>query len=380
MEGQNKRIFKSVLIIFASIIILADACLILMHDKKFSENENRTLSQFPEATASSLISGKFMSDAENFVADQFFLRDSWISLKFLADKYTGRENSNGVWLGFGNYLFENPTNPNMDTLKKNVNAIKSFAASRKANIYMTLVPNAITILDQLHPSYTPLYDQNFSIAYVKDHLVENITFVDITDILKAHKYENIYYKSDHHWTSLGAKYAFEVLSDVMHITPVKEYDLLEATDSFKGTMASTSGNFFVKDKIFLYIPKTSDFAYVVENTDMQQKSATMYSSAALQTKSKYDVFFGGNFPLINIKTTNNNSRNLVIFKDSFANAFVQFLIPYFETITLVDARYYSDDIEKLLTNASATDILFLYGANTFVADNYLADVLLDVEK
>ena len=380
MEQQNKRIFKCVLIIFASIIILADACLILMHDKKFSENENRTLAQFPKADASTLLSGKFMSDAENFVADQFFLRDNWISLKFIADKYTGRENSNGVWIGYGNYLFEDVTKPDIDTLRKNVKAIKTFATSRKANIYMTLVPNAITILNQLHPFYTPLYNQTLNITYAKNFLADTVNFVDITDVLKAHKYENIYFKSDHHWTSLGAKYAFDTLAPVMNITLVKEYDVLEATDAFNGTMASTSGNFYVDDKIFLYIPKTEDFAYVVENTGTQQKSATIYNSNALQSKSKYDVFFGGNFPLINIKTTNSNSRNLVIFKDSYANAFIQFLLPYFETITVVDARYFSDDIEKLLDNASATDILFLYGANTFVADTYLADVLLDVEK
>lgn len=352
-----------------------------MHDKKFSENENRTLTQFPEFSFSSLTSGKFMTDSENFVADQFFLRDYWISLKFLSDKYTGHENSNGVWIGCGNYLFEDTITPD-DQFKKNVKAVEKFAnAHSLQNTYMTLVPNAISVLDTLTPYYFPVHNQLNDIRYAELFLKSSINFVNISEILTVHKYEDIYYKSDHHWTSLGAKYAFESLAPVMGINNViKDYEIICATDEFSGTMASTSGNFYVKDNINLYIPKTEDFEYVVEYTDVQQKSATIYSSAALETKSKYDVFLGGNHPLINIKTTTNNDRNLVIFKDSYANAFVQFILPYFETITIVDARYFSDDCNRLIENSDVTDILFLYGANTFIADNYLADMLLDSGK
>ncbi len=380
MAEQNKRIFKCVLLIFAAVIILADACLIMMHDKKFSENENRTLAKFPEFSASTLTSGKFMSDAETFVADQFFLRDQWISLKFYTDKYTGHENSNGVWLGCGNYLFEDVSAPDK-TFKKNVKAVKKFAETHPLqNTYMTLVPSAINVLDFMTPIYFPVHKQADDITYAGQYLDEALKFVDVTDVLKAHKYEDIYYKSDHHWTSLGAKYAFDSIANAMNIKPIYEYDIMRASEDFSGTMASTSGNFNVKDNVDIYVPKTTDFAYVVEYTDLQLKSATIYSSAALSTKNKYDVFLGGNHPLINIKTTCNNDRNLVIFKDSFANSFIQFILPYFETITIVDARYYSDDCKKLIDNSEATDILFLYGANTFVTDTYLADVLLDTAK
>ncbi len=381
MDQQNKRIFKCVLIFFAAVIVLADVCLIMMHDKTFSENENRTLAQFPKFSVTSLTSGKFMTDAESFVDDQFFLRDNWISLKFLSDKYSGHENFNGVWLACGNYLFENPTTPS-SLFKDNVKAIEKFAEKNTSyNIYMTLVPNAISILDFMRPFYFPIHDQLTDISYAQKVLEKSISFVNISDVLKTHKYENIYYKSDHHWTSLGAKYAFDSLAKVMGLENViNDYDVLRATDEFSGTMAATSGNFKVKDNIDLYVPKTKDFEYVVEYTDSHQKSATIYSSAALDTKNKYDVFLGGNHPLINIKTTNNNDKSLVIFKDSFANAFIQFILPYYETITIIDARYFSDDCNKIIENAETTDILFLYGVNTFVSDNYLSSVLLDSGK
>ncbi len=381
MAGQNKRIFKCVLIIFATVIIFADACLIMMHDKSFSENENRTLAGFPEFTLNTLTSGKFMSDSENFVADQFFLRDQWISLKFLTDKYTGHENFNGVWLGCGNYLFEDVTVPD-ETYAKNLLAVAKFADSHPLQrTYMTLVPNSVSVLDYLRPVYFPIHDQLSDIEFAQKTLEPYLIFVNITDVLKAHKYEDIYYKSDHHWTSLGAKYAFDSVAKAMDIDSLSmNYNIMRAAKDFSGTMASTSGNFKVTDNVDIYVPETTDFEYVVEYTDLHSKSATIYSSASLESKSKYDVFLGGNHPLVNIKTTNNNDRSIVIFKDSFANAFVQFLLPYFETITIVDARYYSDDCEKLIKTSEATDILILYGANTFVSDKYIADVLLDSGK
>ena len=142
-------------------------------------------------------------------------------------------------------------------------------------------------------------------------------------------------------------------------------------------MASTSGAFSVKDPIDIYVYEMDEFQYVVEYTDEQRKSATVFNSAALEQKNKYEVFLGGNHPQINIKTTNLNKKSLLIFKDSYANALIQFLLPYYQTITIVDPRYYSDDIEKLLSDAQITDVLFLYNMNTFAEDNSLAGVLID---
>lgn len=375
---QQKGIFKYILVVFASIIIIADVCLIFMHNKPFSENENRTLQQFPVANTSSIVSGKFMSEAEGFVSDQFFLRDKWISLKFLADKYTGRENSNGVWLGYDNYLFEDINIPRGKSLIKNLEAIKEFAKGLDVNMTMALVPNAAGICGNLHPFYTPLRNQSRDISFIEKNLAGSLSFVNLDELFRAHKNEDIFYRSDHHWTSAGAKYAFEYMASALNIEDViKDYYVLLAADDFSGTMASKSGSFNTKDSIYIYIPKTENFEYVVEYVEEQQKSATIFNSAALDTKNKYEVFLGGNHPQISIKTTVNNGRNLLIFKDSYANAFMQFILPYFETITIIDPRYYSDDCTKMIEAKGITDVLFLYGANTFVEDNSLAGVLSD---
>ena len=385
---QQKRIFKYILLVFAMVIIIADACLIIMHEKTFSETENRMLQQFPKFKKETLLSGKFMTQSEDFVADQFFLRDYWIGIKLKADKVIGRQTSNGVILGKDGYLIEDSVAPAPASFEKNLNAIQTFAEKHDdLKIVMTVVPNAVSICDQLLPENMPVHSQKEDLAAIKKAVSKSLTYVDLTSTLSAHKDEYIYYRSDHHWTSLGAKYAFEAMKESLGTseltgdlgtdTPEAFLNVYNVTESFSGTMASSSGDFSVMDSIDIYVYEIEDFQYVVEYTDAQKKSATVFNSAALSQKNKYEVFLGGNHPQINIKTTNLNKRNLLILKDSYANAFIPFLLPYYQTITIVDPRYYSDDLEKLIADTGITDILFLYNMNTFATDNSLAGVLQD---
>ena len=101
----------------------------------------------------------------------------------------------------------------------------------------------------------------------------------------------------------------------------------------------------------------------------------MFVSEKLKEKDQYQVFFGGNHPLVEIRTTANNGRNLLVFKDSYANSFMQFLYPYFQNIIMVDPRYYYDDIETAITSYGITDVLFLYSADTLLLDTNLTDTL-----
>lgn len=375
MEKQ-KSIFKYVFLIFAAVIIIADVCLILMHDRKFSENENRMLQTFPAPTRSTLVSGRYMEEAEDFVADQFFLRDQWIGFKLVLDKAQGKSESNDVYLGKNGYLVEKAVVPNMVSMAKNLDAIKQFSLNHDCNIVMSVVPNAVCACPQLLPANAPTPDQRVQINYIAGYLKDSLTFADVTDDLAAHSDEYIYYKSDHHWTSLGAKYAFESMADELQLDqPLADYVEMEAAEGFSGTMASKSGAFNVSDTVDIYVPRTDGLEYYVEYPDIQKKSATIFNSEALNEKNKYEVFLGGNHPYISIKTIMPSDRNLLIFKDSYANAFIQFLLPYYRNIVVIDPRYYSDDIEKLIEERNITDILFLYNMNTFALDNSLAGVL-----
>ena len=159
--------------------------------------------------------------------------------------------------------------------------------------------------------------------------------------------------------------------------PITDYDVYPVSTVFTGTLASKSGRFNTCDTVELYVPKT-DVLYAVtyyDQSDAVEKGASMYDMEALENRDKYTVFFGGNHPRVDIRTTAETGRRLLLFKDSYANCMVQFLFPYFEEIVMVDPRYYYDNASPLMTQHSITDVLYLYNCDTFMTDTSIADVL-----
>lgn len=374
---RSSKIYMKVAGIFLGFLILACTFNFFSKDREYSEAENRMLAQRPEFSLERLLNGKYMADMEAYVADQFFIRDKWINLKVLEDLALGKRESNGVYIGKKDYLMEIPSSPDQKALDRNLDAIRSFSlAQQDIHTVMALVPNSAFIYDHLVPKYAPVRDQSEDIAYVQAKVGDALSYVDLTEVMRAHKEEAIYYKTDHHWTSLGAKYAFEALCGSLGIDePTENYEIYPVTHNFQGTLTSKSGYDKGKDTIEIYIPQGVNNECVVNFADDQKKSASVYQSEALQTKDKYEVFFGGNQSRIDISMPVEQKKNLLIFKDSYANCFIPFLIPYYRNITVIDPRYYYDDVGKLISDNGITDILFLYNVNTFLTDNSLADIL-----
>lgn len=374
---RSSRIYFKIAGVFLFFLVIAVAFNLFTKDKTYSETENRMLAQKPEFSFGSLASGKYMSDMEDYVTDQFFIRDKWINLKVLEDMVLGKRESNGVYIGKKQYLMEIPGAPAQADLDNNLDSINSFAARHQdLNMVMSLVPNAAYIYDQLVPRNAPVRNQAEDISYVKKAVGESLNYVDLTETMYAHNDEEIYYKTDHHWTTLGAKYAFDTLASPLGIqNPAENYKIYPVTHSFSGTLASKSGYDRALDTIEIYVPQDVTTDCVVNYTDEQKKSASLYNSEALENKDKYEVFFGGNHTRIDISTPLEEKKNLLVFKDSYANCFLPFLIPYYRNITVIDPRYYYDDIDKLISDNEITDVLFLYNVNTFMSDNSLGDVL-----
>ena len=375
---RSSKIYIKMAGIFLVFLIVAFAFNLFSKDKKYSESENRMLAQKPVFSMANLTSGKYMKDMEDYVTDQFFIRDKWINLKVLEDLALGKKESNGVYIGKKDYLMEIPTAPNQKALDNNLDAISNFSASHPdINTVMTLIPNAAYIYDHLIPRNAPVRDQEKDIKYVMNAVSTSLNFVDLTKTMSSHKEENIYYKTDHHWTTLGARYAFDALSTALGIEkPTQEYKIYPVTHSFQGTLASKSGYDKALDTIEIYVPQGVNTECVVNFTDEGKKSASVYESAALKKKDKYEVFFGGNHTRIDISTPMEGKKNLLLFKDSYANCFIPFLVPYYRNIIVIDPRYFYDDIESLISDNEITDVLFLYNVNTFLGDNSLGDVLV----
>ncbi len=381
VQIQKRRfvIYRAITFLILGFIVIGILWSVFQKDKTYSETENRVLAGKPELSLSSLSSGQYMSDMESYVTDQFFFRNQWIKLKTTEDLAIGKRESNGVYIGKKQNLLEIQDDYDPDNVTKTAKAISDFADKHETlNQTITLVPNAGYICDQLRPNNAPVHDQSKDIALVQKNLGDNITYFDLTETMKSHKTEQIYYKTDHHWTSLGAKYAFEALAPQLKITNVpSDYTVYPVTHSFQGTLASKSGYTRSEDTIEVYIPKDGAPDTLVNYTEQGEKTASLYKSSALKQKDKYEVFFGGNFARVDIDTPESPDRNLLIFKDSYANCMIQFLQPYFRTITMIDARYYYDDVDRIISDRNITDILYLYNVNTFMTDTSLADVLND---
>lgn len=375
---RSSKIYIKMAGIFLVFLIVAFAFNLFSKDKEYSESENRMLAQKPVFSFTNLANGKYMKDMEDYVTDQFFMRDKWINLKVLEDLALGKKESNGVYIGKKDYLMEIPTAPNQKALDNNLDAISNFSASHPdINTVMTLIPNAAYIYDHLIPRNAPVRDQEKDIKYVMNAVSTSLNFVDLTKTMSSHKEEDIYYKTDHHWTTLGARYAFDALSTALGIEkPTQEYKIYPVTHSFQGTLASKSGYDKALDTIEIYVPQGVNTECVVNFTDEGKKSASVYESAALKKKDKYEVFFGGNHTRIDISTPMEGKKNLLLFKDSYANCFIPFLVPYYRNIIVIDPRYFYDDIESLISDNEITDVLFLYNVNTFLGDNSLGDVLV----
>lgn len=362
-------------------LVIAGLLNIFRRDTRFSQAENRMMAQRPRFTLEAVMSGKYMSDFESYVSDQFFLRNQWISLKLLEDKLLGKRESNGVYLGKKGYLMEKPDTPDWNRVEKNAQAISAFAQRHgDLPVYMCLVPNAFYVMKSKMPAYAPIRDQQADISRVMEMTGGSVRWIDVVRILEEHSEEPLYYKTDHHWKSLGAFYAFQEIAAGMGIPDLEtEYNVHRVTNTFEGTLSSKSGDHGSLDSIEVYQPKNKTTDYIVTYVEEGNRSPSVYDSSRLKEKDKYTVFFGGNHARVDIRTTLDQKRNLLIFKDSYANCLVPFLLPYYQKIIMVDPRYFYDNVDQLVENNSITQVLYLYNVNTFLGDASLADVLLAEE-
>mgnify|MGYP004516099991 FL=1 len=347
----------------------------IVPDKGFSQKENRVLASRPAISVSQLTSGKFADGYETYVNDQFFLRDWWITLRAASQRILGNTKENGVFLGKNGYLMEDFTAPSQERLNRTVNAMADFAA-RHSELpqYALIAPNAVNILSDKLPALAAATDQNPYLDATASALEKaGVTFVDVRDTLSQHKEDNIYYHTDHHWTTQGAYFAYLQLAKVLGINSSSiSYDKLPVSTSFQGTLSAKSGfRASKKEEMDVFLPRDEVPSSVVNYVDEQKKTASFYDTSQLETRDKYAMFFGGNHSKVVITTPTEENRTLLIIKDSYANSLVPFLAPFYRKIVLVDPRYFYDDLEELIQVEEIQEVLYLYNANTFYADTSL---------
>lgn len=363
--------------IVTAIILAASLATLASGDKQYSENENRYLAGRPSASVSTIADGKFMKDIESYLSDQFAGRGALVKARTNIDIFFGKKEVNNVYIGKDHFLFEKPEEYNSERMAKTLKAVNDFSKKhKKINSYFAIAPDSSEILSDLMPSNAPATNQSEQIKTIYKSLDKSIKSIDICTTLKnSDNKESLYYRTDHHWTTTAAEIAFKQIAANMKLNSGKvNYESFCVTNDFQGTLASSSGLFNAKDNIFITVPKT-DIKYAVNFVSENRKSASMFDSEKLKQKNQYEVFFGGNFGEIKIDTTLNSKKVLMVVKDSYANCLIPMLMPYYKSIVIIDPRYFKDDINTVIKNESVTDILWLYNANTFLADTSIVNVI-----
>ena len=377
-DRQRKVQEKLVGIIFILTLFLFLIINVIVPDREKSVQENRMLATKPKFRLSSLISGDYDEKFEAYMDDQFVGRDMWRKLKVTVDRIGGSRLENGVYIGTNGQLLEQIEVADENHLAANIKAIKSFSESQsKIPVRMMLVPDAANVLYHSLPSLAKPEDQTQMFSMVRKDLGDSVEWIDVSTELNKHKTEKIYYKTDHHWTTLGAFYAFQAAAPSLGIEGdlSGKYVSYAVSDSFNGMLASKSGvNLGEKEQIDIYVPTEEDTDLIVDYVDEGKRSTSLYDSSKLKEKDQYTVFLGGNSSLLDIRTVSTSTKRLLLVKDSFANSFIPFLTPYYREIVVVDPRYYSGTINDLMDSYRISEVLFLYSGNTFFKDNNISGV------
>lgn len=355
---------------------------LLSEDKTFSENENRYLTRKPRLSFEEILSGSFMQDTEEYVRDQFPGRDFFIAARADLTRAAGGREINGVYLGRDGYLLEKWLDSDFDPeqLMRNIEAVNRFSGQHDTDkVSVMIVPTSGFVLHDKLPENAPMFDQNTAFKMMLDNISAKAEFIDTRELMLNHRDEYIFYKTDHHWTSRGAFLAYSHWrGENGESVSEGEFKIEEATNSFKGSLYSkTLLSSCPADKIELYTEAVPT-DYTVYYNFGREVSHSVYALDNLQKRDKYQVFLDGNHPEATIQTGNENGKRLLIFKDSFANSFIPFLLSDYESIHIIDLRYFISDIEDYIAENSVTEYLFLYNLKNFCEDKNLEKCLSDL--
>ena len=328
-------------------------------------------------------------------------------MKAVADMGLGRIESHGVTYGDDHYLMEKleivedqnyPANAGTNIVKQTAldrsnGMVSSFLQMYDQTITFSLVPNSYAILEDEVPTGFPGADQQAYTQQIYRTLSEaddQLEIVDFSDALSQHKDEYIYYRTDHHWTTLGAYYAYVAYCEQKGLTPVSLEELKEnKVEDFYGTFYSKAKRpSQPADTITWYDVDVDEFAFVANLQQDKQLAQLgevvqedglellrvdgMMDQRKFEVRDKYAAFMWGNSGYVKIKSSHNlnhqegKTSRLLLFKDSYANSMIPYLTYNYDEIIVVDLRYMAKSTKELMQE-EFDDIFVMYNFSTYVS-------------
>lgn len=404
------RTFLTVWILVAALAILP-----MFRNTKHSDVEKRELKEFPEFSWGDLASGKYFDDISIWFSDTFPLRDKLVSFNTnvtntfgindvqvygdvvegdkIPEINTSDDNSVnapsvepkpelppapqkpvveqlGAMLIVENAAYEyyNFNLAAADTYCAAVNRAASILDG-KSTIYNMIIPTSMAItLPDNYKDRTNSSDQKQAIDYMYSRLTPSVNKIDVYSTLLEHKDEYIYFRTDHHWTSLGAYYAYCDLMTAKGVTPAA----LSAFNEYK--FDGFLGSFYAESGKKASLGNTPDYVMAYEPKQLQKihtftKSGEInYSIVSdgnkLSAANKYLSFVCGDHPygiMTNPEITDGSS--CLVIKESFGNAMVAFLTQNYQNVYVVDYRYinqvFPGTLRQFVDERAVQDVMFI---------------------
>lgn len=410
--------YKNHLIIAVFCIFMIGLSLIslILPKRSFSEAENRFLQEMPEISMNAILSGSFMKDAEDYTADHIAGRDQWVGMQARLEQLSGKGENNGAFFADQDTLIKRIEPVSMGSLSQKINVINTFAEKVDVPVYFGLIPSSACVWADRLPkgaSATTMDEQASINALYQMCNQDRVTCLNLLGMLKAHANEEIYYRTDHHWTSLGAGYGMQALIEAMNqrlmqdkasadggdgeersgqaagsgegenqsgqaegslMEMVEPADYLPLTVSheFYGTTWSSSGAHWVKpDRIDICVQDPGTLEVLsYQDPSADPAVSSLYHEEKLKIKDKYTYFLGGNQPICRIRTGHAGPKILLV-RDSFSDSLAPWLTERFSEITLIDFRYTRTSVSEYIAANDYDCVLILYGFSGFTTDRYM---------
>lgn len=358
---------KILTLLFVLFVFGFAAAAILLPDTLFSPMENRNLAQMPQVTVDSVLSGSFEQDFETAFADQFPARNLWIGVKSAFEGLLGKRENNGVYI-CKDRLIEDIGMPDAERIEQNIRLVNRFVEGCEVSVYFTLIPTAALVYEDELPKGAPVCDERALIDYISDSVAaESIDTVSALENGEG----NLFYRTDHHWTSEGASLgAKAVLKAMGYTVSASDAEPVTVTEEFYGTLYSKAGRWSVQpDTMEIYVPQEGSTVTRIENGE--ETEGALYDYDKLTEKDKYAFFMGGNQPLAVVKT-GHEGKKLLLVRDSYADSEIPFLCEAFSEIHVVDLRYYKTGLLSYIEENGIDEVLISYSIRNFMTDTNMA--------
>ncbi len=328
---------------------------------EFSLTERRALAKFPELSFSTLVSGSFMKNFENYTLDQFPLREFFRTVKAQSETGIFNKKSNNGIIEKDGYIakIEYPLNEESldNAAKKFNNVYEKYLKDTNTKVYFSVIPDK--------SYYLIGEDENYlSLDYEKlvTDITEKTSFMKYIDIFSELSIES-YYKTDSHWSQNKILPVAEKIAGEMGVQLNSQYEEISPDKSVYGVYYGQYAiNNIMPDSLTALSNET---IYNAKVTDYQNnRTIPVYDFSKADGRDFYESFLGGPLSLITIENENaSTEKELVIFRDSFGSSLAPLFIEGYKKITLVDIRYIHPNMLSQFIEFNNQDVLFIYSTS-----------------